>query len=210
MGFELFCATLIALLFGVLVCFAGYRYFLFLLPIWGFFFGFGVGAQAVQALLGQAFLGTVTSWLVGFMVALLFAVLSYLFYFVAVTLMAGSLGYGLGVALMGAIGLQFGLLTWIVGVVLAVVVAVVVIVFNLQKYVIIITTAIGGAAISVGTIMLGVEGMSLAQTTVDPIRSMLGGHPLAIIIFLIMAVAGIVVQWQVNQTYVIEPYDNRI
>ncbi|MCB0047131.1 MAG: DUF4203 domain-containing protein [Caldilineaceae bacterium] len=210
MGFELFCATLIALIFGVFVCFAGYRYFLFLLPIWGFFFGFGVGAQAVQALLGQAFLGTVTSWLVGFMVALLFSVLSYLFYFVAVTLMAGSLGYGLGVAMMGALGVQFGFLTWLIGIILAVIVAALVIVFNLQKYAIIIATAIGGAAISIGTLMLGVEGMSLAQSTADPIRTMLSGNPLAIIVFFIMALAGIAVQWQVNRTYTIEPYDNRI
>ncbi|MBV9323828.1 MAG: hypothetical protein JO352_08595, partial [Chloroflexi bacterium] len=39
----------------------GYRFFIFLLPIWGFFFGFGLGAQAVQALFGDAFLSTVTS-----------------------------------------------------------------------------------------------------------------------------------------------------
>ena len=111
MAFELFCATLIALLFGAFVCFAGYRFFIILLPIWGFFFGFGLGAQAVQALLGDAFFGTVTSWAVGFIVALIFAVFSYLFYFFGVAILAGSLGYGLGVALMGAIGLQFGLIT---------------------------------------------------------------------------------------------------
>ncbi|MCB0058225.1 MAG: hypothetical protein KDE45_14405, partial [Caldilineaceae bacterium] len=116
MGFELFCATLIALLFGAFVCFAGYRFFLVLLPIWGFFFGFGVGAQAVQAFLGQAFLGTVTSWVVGFIVAVLFAVLSYLFYIVAVALMGGSLGYGLAVSLLGAIGFPFGFITWLIGI----------------------------------------------------------------------------------------------
>ena len=33
MGFELFCATLIALLIGLVICFGGYRLFLFLLPL---------------------------------------------------------------------------------------------------------------------------------------------------------------------------------
>jgi len=52
MGFELFCATMIALLMGLVICFGGYRLFLVLLPIWGFFFGFALGAQTIQALFG--------------------------------------------------------------------------------------------------------------------------------------------------------------
>ncbi len=80
MTFELLCAALIALLFGTVVCFGGYRLFLLLLPIWGFFFGFGLGAQTIQLLFGQEFLATITSWVVGLVVAILFAVLSYLFY----------------------------------------------------------------------------------------------------------------------------------
>ncbi len=67
-GFEVFCATMIALLFGLLLVFGGYRLFLLLLPIWGFFFGFGLGAQTMTWLLGEAFLGTVTGWIVGFFV----------------------------------------------------------------------------------------------------------------------------------------------
>jgi len=37
--FALACAGLIAFLFGLALTFAGYRLFLILLPIWGFFFG---------------------------------------------------------------------------------------------------------------------------------------------------------------------------
>ena len=79
MGFELFCSTLLALLFGTFVCFAGYRFFIVLLPVWGLFFGLFLGAQTVQALLGEAFFATVTSWVAGFVVGVIFAVLSYLF-----------------------------------------------------------------------------------------------------------------------------------
>ena len=162
MGFEIFCATMIGLLFGAFVCFAGYRFFLFLLPIWGFFFGFGLGAQAVQALIGDAFFATVTSWAVGFVVALTFAVLSYLFYFIAVALIAGSLGYGLVVAIMGAIGIPFGFITWSLALVVGIILAFVTLRFNLAKYVIIITTALGGAALAIGTLVLGVDGVALA------------------------------------------------
>lgn len=210
MAFELFCATLIALLFGAFICFAGYRFFIILLPIWGFFFGFGVGAQAVQALLGDAFFGTVTSWVVGFVVAIIFAVGSYLFYLFGVAILAGSLGYALGVGMMGAIGIQFGFITWLVGIVLGVVLAFVTIAFNIQKYVIIIATGLGGAALAVGTLLLGVEGMALTDLSNDPLKSMWQAAPLWAIILLVMGIAGIVVQWRANQNYWVEPYDNRI
>ena len=210
MGFELFCATLIALLFGVIVCFGGYRFFLVLLPIWGFFFGFGLGAQAVQALLGEAFFGTVTSWVVGFVVAVIFAVLSYLFYIVGVALIAGGLGYGLTVALLGAIGFSFGFVTWILAVIVGVVFAVVTLMFNIQKYVIIIATGLGGAALAVGTLLLGVDGMAMTEVSEDPVRTMLSGSPFWSIIFLALAIFGIVIQWRTNRAYDIVAYENRI
>ena len=210
MGFEIFCATMIGLLFGAFVCFAGYRFFLVLLPIWGFFFGFAMGAQAVQALIGDAFFATVTSWAVGFVVALVFAVLSYLFYFIAVALIAGSLGYGLVVAIMGAIGIPFGFITWSLALVVGIVLAFVTLRFNLAKYVIIIATALGGAALAIGTLVLGVDGVALAQAATDPIRTMLQGHPFWWIIYLIMAVGGIFVQWRTSLLYTAEAYDNRI
>ena len=66
--FALLCVSLITLFFGFVMTFMGYRFFLFLLPIWGFFFGFGVGAEAIQAIFGTAFLADVTSWVAGFVV----------------------------------------------------------------------------------------------------------------------------------------------
>lgn len=210
MGFELFCATLVALLFGVFVCFGGYRFFMVLLPIWGFFFGFGLGAQTVQALLGDAFLGTVTSWAVGFVVAVLFSVLSYLFYFMGVAFLAGSLGYGLAIGLLGAIGFDLNFFTWLIGAVAAVAFAAATLALDLQKVVIIIVTALGGAGLAIGTLLLGVEGMALADASVNPVGAALRGSPFWMIIFLVMAIGGIIVQWGSSQRYALEPYENRI
>ena len=128
----------------------GYRFFMFLLPIWGFFFGFGLGAESVQALFGDAFLSTITSWVVGFVVALVFALCSYLFYFAAVALVGGALGYALAVGILEAIGLPFGLLVWIVGIVVGIIFAIGVIVLNIQKLVV-ITDRILGAGVIVAT-----------------------------------------------------------
>jgi hypothetical protein len=210
MGFELFCATLIGLLFGAFICFAGYRFMLVLLPIWGFFFGFGLGAQAVQVLLGDAFFGTVTSWVVGFVVAILFAVLSYLFYVIGVAIIAGALGYGLAVGILAFIGLPMGFLAWIIGIAAGVVLAVVTLRFNLARYVIIIATGLGGAALSIGTLLLGVEGMAMAEAVENPVQTLLDGSIFWTVIFLAMAVAGIVMQWKSSMSWAPEPYENRI
>lgn len=210
MTLELFCIGLIALFVGLAVCFNGYRWFLILLPIWGFFFGFGLGAQTLQAIFGVGFVATVTSWVLGFLVGLVFAVLSYLFYFVGVALFAGSFGYALGVGLMGAIGIEFGLLVWLVGIVLAIIVAAVTILFNIQKWVIIFITSFGGAAVIAGTIGLLFSGAnSPAAVSENPFRTVVQSSPLLILLFLVLGVLGFIAQWRVNQTWVIEAPEDR-
>ena len=210
MGFELFCATMIALLFGLVVCFGGYRLFLFLLPIWGFFFGFALGAQTLQALFGMGFLATITSWVVGFLTGAVFAILWYLFYAIGVAIVAGALGYALGAGFMNLIGLDWSLVVWIVGIVVAVVLIIVTFYFNLQKYVIIAATSVGGAGILVGTLVFGVTGMALAQFVENPIRVALNQSWIWTVLFLVLAIAGIVLQIMMNRDFDIEAYENRI
>ena len=210
MGFEFLCVSLIAMVVGLAICFNGYKWFLILLPIWGFFWGFLLGAQTLQAVFGIGFLATVTSWVLGFVVGAVFAMASYLFYLAAVALMAGSLGYALGLGIMGLIGFDFGLITWLVGIVLAVIVAGVTVYFNLYKYVIIVTTAVGGAGTIVITLMFGYAGLTLAQFAENPIRVALQGSPLWTIFFLVLAVLGIASQLATSRAFELEPYENRI
>lgn len=210
MTFELICITLIALLFGTVLAFGGYRWFLVLLPLLAFFFGFALGAQAIHALIGDAFLGTVLGWIVGFIVAVVFAILSYLFYAFAVAIVAASLGYGIGYSIMSWIGFDGGLIPFLVGVVLAVIVAFVTLRYNLAKYVIIAATAIAGSAIAIGTLTAGVEGVELARLSGDPLGTLFGESIIWGILFVLMAIAGIVVQLQVNRAWTAEAYPNRI
>jgi hypothetical protein len=202
---------MIAVLFGLALCFSGYRLFLVLLPIWGFFFGFALGVETLQALFGIGFLATITSWVVGFIVGVIFAVLSYLFYIVGVAIVAGSLGYALGAGLMHLIGIDLGFLVWVVGIIAGIVLAVATIMFNIQKYVIIIATAIGGAAMMIGTLVLGVGGMSLASLFNNPVQVVLASTGwLWTLIFIVLVGAGIFVQIMANRSYEIEAYENRI
>ena len=210
MSFELICITLIALLFGTAVAFGGYRWFIILLPLLAFFFGFALGAEAIHALIGDAFLGTVLGWVVGFVVAVIFALLSYLFYAFAVAIIAAMLGYGIGYALMSWIGFDGGFIPFIVGVVLGIAVAFATIRYNLAKYVIIAATAIAGSAMAIGTLAAGVEGFELARLSENPLGTLFSGSPIWAILFVVMAIAGIVVQLQANRAWMAEPYPNRI
>ena len=45
MGLQVLCVSILALLLGLAALLAGYRLFLLLLPIWGFFAGFFIGAK---------------------------------------------------------------------------------------------------------------------------------------------------------------------
>ena len=207
MTFELLCMSLIGLLFGLAVAFGGYRLFLILLPIWGFFFGFGLGAQTLQAIFGVGFVSTVSSWVVGFIVGLVFAVLSYLFYIVAVALLSGSFGYSVAVGILTAIGLNFGLIVWLIGIVVGIALAVIVLAFNIQKYAIIVITAITGTgAINLPLLAAG-GGLTLAQLAGSPVLTAIQDSFWWLLFFIVVAGAGIIFQLRANRAYDIEAYD---
>ncbi len=203
------CMALIALIFGSLVVFGGYRLFLVLLPIWGFFAGFLVGAQTINLLLGDALLGTVTGWVVGFVVGLLFAVLSYLFYIVAVAVISFTGGYAAGIAIMEWIGVDSEFLLWIVGVVVGVALVIIVLRFNLQKYAIIVITAFGGTGLIVYTILAMVYGTALLEFVGNPVQIAIDQSWLWFLFFVIVAGSGIYFQLVANRAFEVETY-NRV
>lgn len=147
-------AALFAFLIGLAFLLYGYRLFLVMLPIWGFFAGFWLGAQTIAMLLGDGFLATTTGWVVGFGAGLLLAVLSYMFYFVGVAFVAAAFGAALGSGLMAALGFDAGFLVAVVAIVSALVAAGLTMLLNIQKYVIIVITALGGANAIVLSVLL--------------------------------------------------------
>jgi Ni,Fe-hydrogenase I cytochrome b subunit len=205
--FTFACAGVIGVLFGTILTFTGYRFFLFLLPVWGFFFGLGLGAQSVQALFGDGFLSTITSWVVGFVIGALFALLSYIFYAFAVAIIGGSLGYVLTVGLLTWIGLPFGFIVWLIGLIVGVIAAFVTIRFNLQKWVVIAATSILGSATIFGTIMLMFN--PAATLLENPVRVFLQTSPFLMILFLLVAGLGIFVQISTTRAFEVDVY-NRV
>ncbi len=203
--FTFACAGIIGLLFGTALIFAGYRFFIFLLPIWGFFFGLALGAQSIQALFGIGFLATITSWVVGFLVGAVFALLSYVFYAFAVAIISGSLGYVVTVGILTAIGLPFGFIVWLIGMLVAVVFAFVTIRFNLQKWVVIAATSILGAGVVFGTILLMFK--PAAALLESPVKVLLSTSPFLLILFILVAGLGFFIQAATTRTWEVEVYN---
>jgi hypothetical protein len=207
MTFELLCVATIALFFGLVVAFGGYRLFLVLLPIWGFFAGFFLGAQTISFLFSDGFLATITGWVVGFFVGLIFAVLSYLFYFIAVGIISFSLGYGATIAILGWIGLDVGFIVWLIAVVAGIALAAIVYLFNLQKYAIIVATAVGGTGVIIYTLLALFNGTMAVSLLENPVRLALQNSFWWLLFFLVVAGLGIIVQIQTGRAYMIDDYN---
>ena len=141
-----FLVGILAVLIGLAFAFGGWRFFLLLLPLWGFVVGFSLGTEAMRSLFGDGTFATVTSWVVGFVIAVLFAVLSYLFYYVAIAVLAGTVGYAIGASAWGLIGNEQGVIALVIGLVAGVILAVVALGLNVPRYLVIVLTGLGGAA----------------------------------------------------------------
>ncbi len=156
---------LIALIAGSVFCFSGYRAFRLIIPLWGAFTGFAVGAGAISAITGDALLAKPVGWIVGLVVGVVFALLAYLYYEVAVILTMGSLGFLAGSALMTALGVGWNWLIVLVAVAVSVVFAVFALVTNFPRIVLVIVSATAGATAMVAGGMLLVGALETADLT---------------------------------------------
>jgi hypothetical protein len=189
-------AVFIGVVLGIGFCFFGYRLFLVMLPIWGFFAGLWLGGIGVSSFLGGGFLATITGWVVGIGLGLICALFSYLFYLVGVALVSAVIGIALGSGIMSAVGFQQGLLVMLVGLAAGVVVATLTLRHNWQKYVVITLTALAGANLIVlaGLLLFGVVTLSDMAGGSNLLSPVIRESWLAVAAWLALAIAGIVAQ----------------
>jgi len=205
--FAAIIAASFLLFLSAIVAFFGTRLFWIILPIWGFFFGLAIGAQGVQALFGDGFLSTAFSWIVSFFLGLLFALLSYLFWFVAVALIGGYLGYGIVVGFFGLIGVELGVFVWLLGVAVGIICAVLTIRFNVQRWVVVIGTSLLGAAGIVGTFLVLFDQLTPQQMADHPVKVVTdAGFGYAVLVIVIAAL-GIAFQAASTRTWEVSRYN---
>ena len=182
----------LALLIGLLLCFRGRGAMRVLLALWGAFVGFGLGASLVAGLTGHGYLDSAAGWLAAIVLALVFAVLAYLFFAVAVVLAFASMGFVLGQTLAIALGAGQGWLITGVGVAVGVLLAVLAVVTNLPELVLIVISAFAGASVAVAGLMLLLDVFSLT----DPVTAQIPivEQPAWYVGQLVLAVLGIIAQ----------------
>src|SRR6476620_9029170 len=111
---------LLAIAIGLAWAFYGLKLFTILLPIWAFFFGLVAGAQGGVDVFGQGFFSSVLSWGIGLVLGLVLAAISFFWYYAAIVILGGAVGYALGVGVFDYFGMGTGPIIVIIGLVLGV------------------------------------------------------------------------------------------
>jgi Domain of unknown function (DUF4203) len=189
-----FLLGLVAILLGLAVCFLGLRLWFIMLPIWGFVAGFFIGAGAFTAIFGDGFLSTASSWVVGFFAGLIFAVLSYLIWYVGAIIAAGSIGALLGSGLMAAIDVDNDWIVFLVSAASAIVVGLIALVIALPVFVVAISTAAAGATAVIGGVMLVFDQIDIEELERGATWAMIEDSWFWIIVWAVLAAIGIAVQ----------------
>ena len=193
---QSFLISLFALMIGAAFCFAGYLYFSVLLPIWGFFMGFSLGASIQADLSGSRFLSGTKSWIVGIALGMGFAVLSYLFVSVAVVVLSASIGYELGTGLLAWSGLEPDSLFVVIGALIAVALVIMAILLSEREEFIVLLAALGGASVLLLGIMLLFGQIPLANLRYGIAGAYTRASWLWLAVWLAIASVGFVVQWR--------------
>lgn len=145
---------LLAIVVGALFCFRGYLAMRLIIPIWGGFAGFMLGAGLVASVEDAGFLRSVVAWIVGIALALIFAGFAYLYFEVSVAIAMAGIGFALGTGVMVAIGVTWSWIIVLVGVVAGMLLAGFAIVGDLPMVLLTVLTALAGSTAVVGGIML--------------------------------------------------------
>lgn len=192
---------LILLVVGLVACFLGLRFWFILLPIFGAVIGFFIGARAIQSIFGEpGFLATTTSWIVGILLAIGFALLSWFIWYAGVIIEAGAAGALLASGLLHLIVSDpWGWVLFIISLIVAIIFAVGALVLNLPIYIVIVNSALFGASLIIsgiltmlGTIMITELANGSTVAVVDETRT--GASWLWLIAWIVLAIAGIFYQ----------------
>jgi hypothetical protein len=186
--------AILAVVIGLLFAFGGWRFFLLLLPLWGLIVGFSLGTEAMRALFGDGTFATVTSWIVGLVIGLVLAGLSYLFYYAAIAILAGTVGYAIGAAAWGLIGNEQGVIAFVIGIVVGVVVAIAALALNVPRYLVIVLTGLGGAAAIIAGWFLLIGKVPADNVTWWQVGKLISDSWFYLIVWGLIAAAGIVAQ----------------
>ncbi len=180
---------------GLVVTFAGLRVFLFALPIIGFVIGFFVGSIALQSLFGDGFLATVASWIPGIILGLVFAAISYFWWYAGALISAGAVGASIGAGLVHAIsGASDGFIYFLLGVIGFAVFFIGALLLNLPVYIVIVNTALAGALATIAGALLLLDQVDRGELGRGATVAFIEAGWLWVLLWVVLAAVGILAQ----------------
>jgi hypothetical protein len=186
----------IAVLIGALLCFRGYVTMRLIISLFGAFVGFLLGAGLVAGVTDSGMGQLALSWLVGIVGAVLFGVLAYFSYQLAVIIGMAGIGFTIGTSVMTAVGPGSQLATVAVGVVAAIVLAVIAIATDLPAIILVILTALAGASVTVTGIMVIAGAIGLDRLTVEGLGGEMSRSWVWYVVYGVLALLGALAQFR--------------
>lgn len=185
---------ILALGAGLLLCLSGYWTLRLLLSIWGGVIGFGLGSGLATWINDDSYLATALGWIVGLVLALIFAALAYLYYVVAVVLSFASIGFTLGATVLAAIGVSWNWVLVTVGVVCGLLLALLAIATDLPLVILVVLSSIAGAGVVVTGLMLLTNVIDTADFDEAALTDHIDGRWWWSVAFVVVAAVGMFTQ----------------
>jgi len=183
-----------AIAVGSLFCFRGYLTMRLVIPGWGAFSGFLLGAGVVEGWTGDGFLAGALAWLVGVAVAVVFGLLAYTYFEVSVVLAMAAVGFVLGAGLMVALDVRWSWTVVLVGVLTGVALAVLAVVGRLPMLLLTLLTGLAGAVSIVAGVMLLTGALSAGDLETTAVVSRIEDSAGWWVLYAVLAVTGVVLQ----------------
>lgn len=156
---------------GGIFCFAGYATMRILFPIWGLVAGFWLGAQLVNQITGDGLFGTTLSIIVGIAVAIIGAIIAYLYYSISVIMFMGFIGYWIGAGIFTLFGWDLTIASAILGIALGLVFIASAIIGNAPKEFLLLITSFGGAALLVSGALVLINVVPIEELQDGPVAA---------------------------------------
>jgi hypothetical protein len=196
MSIEGILIGLLAIGIGLAWAFYGLKLFTILLPLWAFFFGLVAGAQWGQDVFGQGFFTSVLSWIIGLVVGIVLAAISFFWYYAAIVILGGAVGYALGIGFFDWLGLGTGVIPTIVGLIVGAIFAIGTFVLGVPVILVMVFSAFSGAVAVVNGVFIFVGLVKVADLGWGIFGSLLHQGALGVIAAVVLG--AVALYWQIR------------
>lgn len=196
MSIEGIIIGLLAIAVGLAWAFYGLKLFTILLPLWAFFFGLLAGAQWGADVFGQGFFATVLSWGIGLVVGIVLAAIAFFWYYAAIVILGGAVGYALAVGFFEYFGFDTGVLIVLIGLIVGAVFAIGTFILGVPVLLVMVFSAFSGAAAVVNGALILTGQIKLETLHTGIFGSLLHQGLIGTIAFLVVGAAAL--YWQIR------------